>query len=846
MKNCLTAVLLFIALSFNITFAQIRINKVIEKDEHSYAPNTVVVKFKSPPAGALGKSVNLNSALAKKLEPFGITSAQKAFNTKHISSLNNVVVIQYAQDVDPYVVAAKLKETGEIEWAEPRFLRKIDYTPNDPSFTTQYALGKIQAFEAWDISRGDSSIIIAIIDTGVDWDHPDLAANIWVNPNEIPGNGIDDDGNGYIDDIRGWDFGGLNGTPDNNPMEDSPDHGTHVAGIAAAVSDNGIGVASIGFNSTIMAVKVTQNDLRNNQGQPYIVFGNEGIVYAVDNGARIINCSFGSSGYSILDQEVMDYATENNALIVAAAGNDNSSIPGYPASYRGVLSVASTDASDKRSFFSNYGTEVDVTAPGSSIYSTWQDNNYDHLSGTSMSSPLVAGLAALVAQRFPGYTPGQIAEQIRVNSDDIYSINPNHNRMLGKGRINAFKALSNTNSVAVRGVEFDFSDITGDGDGIFEQGETISLGIRFVNYLNPTTSLNISLESLSPDAVIQNGSFNAGSAGILESFDNYSARFTFTLSDTVHFDTKLLFAINFSDGSYTDFQMLSTTANQTYATQSGNNISLTINSDGSLGFNDYPENLNGTGFHYLDGQNLLFEGALILGTSSTKVADAARNSSGDAQDNDFSFTQPFILNIPGEKADQQGSAIFNDDNAGTSKIGVNVTLNSYTYSNNSDENYIILEYDIANTSGSEISNLYAGLFFDWDMVEGSGADDRTAFDDVGKLGYVYHPGGNPDTYVGTALISSESYGFWAIANAGDSGFQIYDGFSSLEKWQAISSGVGKAQAGPGDISHVISGGPFTIPANGSISTAFAVTAGPGLEALRNYIANARSRYNILT
>ncbi|MFO7447666.1 MAG: T9SS type A sorting domain-containing protein, partial [Ignavibacteriaceae bacterium] len=124
--------------------------------------------------------------------------------------------------------------------------------------------------------------------------------------------------------------------------------------------------------------------------------------------------------------------------------------------------------------------------------------------------------------------------------------------------------------------------------------------------------------------------------------------------------------------------------------------------------------------------------------------------------------------------------------------------------------------------------------------------DRTAFDDVGKLGYVYHPGGNPDTYVGTALVSSESYGFWAIANAGDSGFQIYDGFSSIEKFQAISSGVGKAQAGPGDISHVISGGPFTIPANGSISTAFAVTAGPGLEALRNYIANARSRYNILT
>jgi subtilisin family serine protease len=848
MKKCIYVVFTIAVLLFSPV---VRANGVIENGNTAYLSNTVVVKFKNTSSSVVGKQVSLSAAAANLVEPYGLMSAKKLLpaETKYKSTINNIVIIEYSSSIDPVQLSSKLKTLDEVEWAEPRYLREASYVPNDTLISNQYALTKINAAAAWDISSGDSSIIIGIVDTGVDWDHPDLYANIWVNAGEIPGDGIDNDGNGYVDDIRGWDFGGLSGTPDNNPMEDGSYHGTHVAGLASAVTDNTTGIASIGFNCTIMPVKAAQDNLKNSSGQPYISYGDEGIAYAVDNGARIINCSYGGSGYSRLDQELVNYAVENNVLIVAAAGNSNSPDAHYPSAYNGVLSVAATDQNDRRASFSNYGTTVDVSAPGSNVYSTWQNDTYRSLSGTSMASPIAAGLAGLVASAFPSYTPGQIAEQIRVNTDNIDNLNSNYTRMLGKGRINAFKALSNTNSVAVRAIEYELTDTApgGNGNGIIEAGETITIGVKFINYLNPTSSLTITLESLNSNAVVQNSSFTAGALVTLQEFDNYSAKFTAVLPDTIAQNAELLFSLNYSDGSYSDFQLFGSTANPTYGTQSGNNITVTITSNGSIGFNDYPNNLQGQGFHYLDGGNILFEGALILGNSSSKISDAARNSSGDKRNYDFTTIDPFNLQIPGQEADQQGITVFNDDGAGTNKYDVAVTMQSYSYNNPADMNYILLSYDIANNSGADINDMYAGLYFDWDMVEGSGDDDITVFDNTGNFAYVYHQGGNPDNYVGTALVSAEQYGFYGILNDGtDSGFSVYDGFTDSEKWQAISNGVSKDSAGPGDISHVIAGGPFSIPAGGSYGLVFAVGAAPDLAELRTAVANARAKYSDLS
>lgn len=818
---------------------------IIEKGNIKYLSNTIVVKFNQPVASLVDGTIITPASIEKILSSFRLKSSRAVFTDKMLdtnSDLGRIAVIEYDSDADPFYVSSKIKNHSYIEWAEPKFVYEFSFVPNDPSYSSQFALSKISASLAWDITQGDTSVIIGIVDTGVDWDHPDLAANIWTNWNEIPGNGIDDDGNGFIDDIRGWDFGGLNGIPDNNPMEDRPDHGTHVAGIASAVTNNGIGVASIGFNSGLMPVKVTRDDLRGPSG-PYVIFGYEGIVYAADNGASVINCSWGGGGYSMLGQQIIDYAISKGSLVVAAAGNSNSIEEFYPAAFRGVFSVASTTSTDTRSSFSNYGRYISASAPGSNIYNTWQNDTYATLSGTSMASPLVAGLAALTVAHFPSYNPIQVGEQIRVNSDNINSLNPNFTDLLGSGRINAHSTLTNLNSKSVRAVEVIFSDEApgGNGDGIFQPGETITLGVNFINYLNPTSSLIIELEKKNNFSTVLNGNFNAGSKNTLEAFNNFSNKFTFSIANNAPQNAMLHFQLKYSDGVYTDFQWISIIANPTYATQSGNDVAMTITSKGTLAYNDYPTNSQGNGFKYKGGDNLLYEGALILGTSITKVSDAARGSNQSLQNSDFSVIQPFVLSIPGAVADIQGSAIFNDNNAGTNKIGVTAHLNSYTYSSESDKNYIILDYRIINTNGISTENFFAGLFFDWDFPDY--ANDVTMWDNTNKYSFVYNNTNPASNYTGTALISSDNFGFYAIKNdSGDGGFGIYDGFADHEKWQAISNGVSKSSAGPGDISHVISSGPYSIPSNDTIRVAFAILAADTKSDLDIAVSNARIRF----
>jgi serine protease len=691
---------------------------------------------------------------------------------------------------------------------------------------------------------GDSSIIIAIVDTGVDWDHPDLFANIWVNTGEIPGNGVDDDGNGFIDDIRGWDFGGLNGTPDNDPKEDRPDHGTHVAGIASAVTNNGIGVASIGFNSTLMPVKVSRDDVRNSSGQALIAYGYQGIVYAADNGAKVINLSWGGEDISLLEQEVVDYAVSQGALLVGAAGNAGLDVDLYPASYNGVLSVASTTQSDTKSGFSSYGVHVDVSAPGSSIYSTWQNDTYATLNGTSMAAPLAAGLAALVTDQFPLFNPLQVAEQIRINSDDHYAVNANFLYMLGKGRINAFKAVNTTTSKSVRATDITFSDEPpyGDGDGIFKPGETIAVNFEFTNFLNTTDNLVITLETLNSHSTVVNGTLNAGQKGTLEIFNNQGDDFTILINmNNVPENANLVFKLNYNDGSYSDFQVFKVLVNPAYGNQTNGEILLTVGSDGTLGFTDFPDNTRGRGFEYKESGNLLFEGALMLGTASNKVSDAARVTNDRSYD--FVPIIPFVVSIPGQTADQQGYAVFTDDNAGISKIGVTVHLSTYTFTDIDNSDYIILRYTLENNTPAEITNLFAGLFFDWDFADAG--SDVTAYDATGGLGYVYRNGGSPDEWVGVASVSVLPTGFHAIRNDGSQGnINLFDanGFTDNEKWMSLTSGVSVTSAGPGDVSHVVNSGPYTIPPAQSVEAAFAIAGGYNLNDLRDAVTKARLKF----
>jgi len=469
------------------------------------------------------------------------------------------------------------------------------------------------------------------------------------------------------------------------------------------------------------------------------------------------------------------------------------------------------------------------------------NDTYSYASGTSMSSPLAAGLAALVFSRFPSYNPLQVAEQICVNSDDIDGLNPFYTNMIGRGRINAYKALMNTDSKSVRAYDITHSDVTegSNGDGVYKPNENILVKIKLRNLLNPINNLSVSLQSQTAYATVLTNTYYIGA---MSTMDSTEGSFIFNISDDVPESYDLPFFINFNYDGNTDFQAFSVIANPTYLNQTANDIDVTITSTGNIGYNDYPDNKQGIGFKYKDQNTMLFEGALMYGTNYKIINDAARASNVDAQSKDFTALKSFVLNTPGTIADQQGYSVFNDDAAGSIKLGIETKLRTYSFVDYPYEKFIILDYTMINKGAGAFSNFYTGLFFDWDLTDGS--DDVAAYDSLNNLGYVYHSGGNPDSYIGCHVLSSDNTGFYAIANTGDDGgFGIYDGFTDTEKWQSISSGIIKKTAGPDDISFVISSGPYNIPLGDSIHVAFAIAAGDDFGDLINSVQSARLKYN---
>jgi len=374
------------------------------------------------------------------------------------AGLSGLQVVKLTSNISVKDAIYEYQKNPDVVYAQPNYVyHTTALTPNDPSFNLQWGLhntgqqvngimgtsdADIDAPEAWDVSTGSGTVIIAVIDSGIHYTHPDLMSNMWTNVDEILGNGIDDDDNGYIDDVYGWNF--YNGNNDPNDGNAPLYHGTHCAGILGAVGNNSVGVCGVNWNVKIMSLRTTDAS-----GSSYTSDDISAINYANANGASIISNSWGGYDY---DQALKDAIDNSPTVMVCAAGNDNrntDTTPFYPASFNSpnIISVAATDPSDNKVSFSNYGqTSVDLAAPGVNIYSTKKASDYQFMSGTSMATPFVAGVAALIKSVNPNLTNIQIKNIILNNVD----VKPSLTGLVNTGgRLNAYKAVLEAQSTWV-------------------------------------------------------------------------------------------------------------------------------------------------------------------------------------------------------------------------------------------------------------------------------------------------------------------------------------------------------------------------------------------------------------
>jgi alpha-tubulin suppressor-like RCC1 family protein len=508
-----------------------------EKQDLSYRKDRIIIKMEEP-VSASGSYVNAASEVKKagvlNLEPmFPKTNklvASSTTSSRYQDNLSKWHVAKISEGTDVMQLIAKLKKIRGVAAVEPDYERKIEELDipditTDPSMGEQWYLDKLGIKEAREYLKGQNispggnrNIVVAVIDTGVDYKHEDLSANIWTNPGEIAGNRYDDDGNGFVDDIHGVSTVGDRYSGDKPEPMDDHGHGTHVAGIIAAQGNNGIGGVGVAYNVQVMPIKAAQSS-----GILTSSDIAQAIYYAVEKGADVINMSFGGYNRSTLEEDALQVAF-GTSVLVAAAGN--SGLPNrpypiigkdmYPAAYPWVLGVMAerqfpAQNGDNLTGFSNWdyiaqdSHEYEVMVPGEDIYSTLPGNKYAKWDGTSMAAPIVSGIAALVRSKFTDkdvyssrFIMGQIAST-GVSKQGI-TYNPKLPPTFHQ-EANAFNALSNTPKPSLSYVEhylFDSKSISpqNDGDGVVDAGETIDIGMIIRNQWGKADNVQVKIDSL--------------------------------------------------------------------------------------------------------------------------------------------------------------------------------------------------------------------------------------------------------------------------------------------------------------------------------------------------------------
>lgn len=761
-----------------------------------------------------------------------------------IAPLARTAVLVLPDGRSAAVVAEKLRSVPGIERADVQPEQTIIGLPNDPLATDQYYLSLIRATDAWEAIPADATAVVAIVDTGIDTSHPDLADNIWTNPGEtgMDGlnrdrrtNGVDDDGNGFVDDWMGWDFVGTgNGQGDNSPLPGHT-HGTHVAGIVGASINNGIGIAGTAPRIRLMAVKVGE-DSENSRSVSRTA---DAILYAAANGASIINCSFGSGAATFADEDVINQATALGALIVAAAGNDNTNQAFYPAAFERCVSVAATTVEDRKAGFSNYHRTVDIAAPGAVIWSTVLRGSYAAFDGTSMASPVVAAVAAMVRMKNPSFSPAEVAATLKATARDIDAANPSFIGRIGTGRVDAFAAVSQGSNAWSTVTSATFRD--DDGDGMLMPGDDVRVTITVRNDLGPLQNARIVVSAL-PNSIAP---VLVGSTAVLgpmasgataTSSDDIALR----LPDSTPLNAMLELLVTIMDGDrLVGRDLVATNVNTTYRTISENDITTTVTSIGALGYNDYPTNGQGVGFSYRSSRDLLFEAGLLVGTAPNALSNIVRTGNADRRDTSFSIVDIVALRTDSVVEGLRAVTRYDDR---YERYGPGVSIHQHTYQSAADSvrNTILLRYDVTNTTDTVQPNLHVAMFMDWDLGPG-GQDNGCGWVNADGIGVVENVGRTDLPIVGVSMLSGYATNFYAVDNdATGIELGIYDGFYRGEKWQMMTSGVARTTSRIGDVSMMIGGGPIYLEPGQTRQILFAIGAGSDYGTLRSGMAATRS------
>ncbi|HEB84788.1 MAG TPA: hypothetical protein ENI92_07265 [Bacteroidetes bacterium] len=645
--------------------------------------------------------------------------------------------------------------------------------PNDPLADYQWHLAAIDAYAAWDLVPDASQVVLAVVDNGFDMAHPDLAPVLWTNEEEADGAmGVDDDGNGYVDDIHGWDAYEQDGDPTGPTNVQNKDHGTHVAGIAGAAHNNHRGVSGVAPGVRLMMVRA------GNGGD--ITTGFEGILYAVENGADVISLSWGGQTLSTIEWDVIRYAVQRGAVIVAAAGNLGSSAPYYPAAYEEVIAVASTGPDDHLSTFSNRGWWVDIAAPGEGIYSTII-NGYGTITGTSMSTPVVSGVAAMLLAVQPGLSPTEVLARLSQGSMEVRAAGDSQTHV---GRVNAWRSVtSGRPALALRSLGFE----DGDGDGTLEPGEAVAMTVELELAGGPAETVSIRLVGYDT-AVTSAASFtwNQAAPGVLRS----DPLLVFIAPDASRGTHPLWLAAD-ADG-WLDTLVVRVPVDPPWRTHDAGGMRASFTDFGAIGYWDYMENRETPDGVTLAGRpfGLLFHGSVMV-TDGAEVSDCAYGGLNEMRYDFVTGPGGEIRAVEAPEGMQVYEAAYNDlDGLPTTGVRVHQRTTSYPEGNN----FVLIDLEVTREIPGS-ADYAIGLYCDWDIHPLE--TNTVGYDEELHLSYML----GDDGAAGLVSLDGPPLSVRAVDNVTVQS----DGFSDAERRDILLGGTDEAVSDhPADWSHAIS------------------------------------------